>query len=146
MVTAGGWRLGFPLRAVKSVQPWREPLPLPGAAAWIGGILPGDGEVWPVLKLGFWETCEGLPSTGGHQPVPGDSASEVYVLLSLHGRVVALPGSAPAIVKPSAAPRVEGEDELLAESFEESGEQGFRVKVEKLYSALGLDYNEAPLG
>ena len=145
-VTAGGRRLGFLLRAVKAVQMWRPPLPLPGAAPWVNGILPGEGEAWPVLKPSFWETRNRLPATGGRQPEPGDAASEVYVLLSLHGRVLALPGSAPAIVKSSAVPQEEGEDGLLAESFEETGKQGFRVKVEELYSELGLDYNEAPLG
>jgi hypothetical protein len=127
-ITAGGHRLGFPLSAVKGVQLWQRPLPLPGAAAWIGGILPGEGEAWPVLRESFWGTRDEQP--------------EVMLLLTLRGRVLALPGSAPAIVR-AAVVSDEGEgDLLLPESFEEAGAKGSRVKVEKLYSTLGLDYNE----
>lgn len=127
-ITAGGYRLGFPLSAVKGVQLWQRPLPLPGAAPWIGGVLPGEGEAWPVLQESFWGKSDEKP--------------EVMLLLTLRGRVLALPGSAPAIVRATVLSE-EGEDDLLlADGFEENGKRGSRVKVEKLYSTLGLDYNE----
>lgn len=145
-VTAAGCRIGFPLSAVKAVGPWKTPLPFPCAASWIAGVLPGEGEAWPVLRESFWAADAGIPEACHRSEAVGGGSYRVYVFLSHGGRILALPGSDPGIVSLPREGAQGSEDELASGSFDEAGAPGARIRVEALYSMLGLDYNEAPLG
>lgn len=103
-------------------------MPLPGAAPWLGGILPGEGEVWPVLSERFW---------GGQA-----SAPDVCAVLSHRGRVLVLPGLDPEVLTGA----MEGPgDHPLGEWMAgvlRGAKEVACIDVPKLYSALGLGYNE----
>jgi hypothetical protein len=133
-VTTGGQRLAFPLEAVRGVRPWELPLPLPGSSPWVEGVLPGEGEAWPVLSEAFWASGPGQ-ATDVRKP-------DVFVFVSLRGRILALPGSAPAILRGSDG-EGGGEMDLPVADRETGGPEATRVELTRLYSELGLDYNEA---
>ena len=62
---------------------------MPGAAPWVEGVLPGEGEVWPAVR----ESCLG--------PAGGDP--EVYALVRRSGKILAIPGRRPRLSEDPAA-------------------------------------------
>jgi hypothetical protein len=119
-----------PLDAVRSVCEYQPPVPLPGAAPWLSGVLPAEGEAWPVLSQGYWG--------------PAASVPEVCVVLLHRGRALVLVGEDPEVLRGDSpvAPRGPW---TCGSSDGPSAAEGAVVwlDVPKLYSALGLVYNEA---
>lgn len=131
-IRSGGRRLGFPMRAVRGIKTWQEPVPLVKGAPWLLGVLAGEGQVLPVLTPSFW---------GGDGQAP-----EVNLFLDLGGRSLAVPGSEPTVTAAGVAAGEGGEEEFLSGILRHHGAELFLVDVQKLYSALGLGYNEVRLG
>lgn len=129
VVGTGSVRAGFPEENVRAIKGWSEPLSLPRSAGWLRGLLIEEGQAVPVLMEDH---------LGGRGEAP-----EVVVLLEARGRLLAVSGRAPRLVR--------GELTKLEDSaagtywsgeLSEQGESVRAVDVEKLYTALGLHYNE----
>lgn len=120
----------MPLEAVRSVCEYQPPVPLPGAAPWLSGVLPAEGEAWPVLSQGYWG--------------PAASVPEVCVVLHHRGRALVLVGESPEVVRGDspAQPRKPLTDGNPDGPSSGEGEVVW-LDVPELYSALGLVYNEA---
>jgi hypothetical protein len=129
LFSAGGRRLVFPVEAVKSIRDWEEPLPIPRSKQWLLGVLEGEGEAIPVLGSSFW---------GG-----GGVADHMLLLLDLSGRLLAVAGGDPDILPLDCTWQEENDpgDGLIAGTIAVADRTAECVRVDKLYSALGLRYN-----
>jgi hypothetical protein len=122
--------LGVPLSAVRSVCDYQPPMPLPGAAPWLSGVLPAEGEVWPVLSQGYWGSAASVP--------------QVCVVLVHRRRALVLVGEKPEVHRGNGpvAPMKSTADGGFDAPPSGGGEVVW-LDVPQLYSALGLVYNEA---
>ncbi len=131
-LSAGGRRLAVPVESVVAVREWKEPRVLPGGKDWLKGVLEGDGEAIPVLKAAFWGN--------------GPSEERILVLVELDGFVLALAGHSPDLQPADGAveaPEVEeGAPVYIGGTIERDGGTADCVRVDKLYSVLGLRYNK----
>ena len=130
LLSAGGRRLAFPMGSVKSVREWEEPLPIPRSKRWLLGVLEGEGETIPVLRTSFW---------GG-----GDEADRMLLLLDLSGRLLAVAGGEPDMAPPNCTLKEEEDtgNGLIVGTIDVADRTAECVRVDKLYSALGLRYND----
>ena len=127
VISAGASRLAIPLECVEALLPWGNMRELPLSAAWVEGVLPGEGQAVPVLRTSsIWGV--------------GDASPEVLVVLSLGGERMAIPGSAPRLVEPEALePPPENPEGVWSGCFKEGGGTSVPcLDVEKLYLRLGL--------
>ena len=131
-LSAAGRRLAIPVESVVAVREWEEPLALPGGKDWLEGLLEGEGEAVPVLKASFWGD--------------GQNDERILVLVEVDGFILALAGHSPDLKQ------LDGEHEArepevqspacIAGTVELDGGKADCVRVDKLYSVLGLRYNK----
>jgi chemotaxis signal transduction protein len=131
-LSAAGRRLAVPVESVVAVREWEEPRVLPGGKDWLKGVLEGNGEAIPVLKAAFWGN--------------GTSEEHILVLVEWGGFVLALAGHKPdlqALDGEVEAPDAEETAPVyIAGTIEHEGGTADCVRVDKLYSVLGLRYNK----
>lgn len=124
--SSGGHLLALPAQSVQAIMNWCLPRALPRSAPWVEGVLVGQGEALPVLREGY---CWGAPVEN----------AEIYVLITLDGRSLALPGTDPRMV--SARPQIPAGDDLQGPwsgTIDEARGIVRCLDVDKLYMALGL--------
>ncbi len=131
-LSAAGRRLAIPVESVVAVREWEEPLALPGGKDWLEGLLAGDGEAIPVLKASFWGD--------------GQGDERILVLVEVDGLVLALAGHSPDLQQLDGEPDAREPEEkgpaCISGIFERDGARAGCVRVDKLYSVLGLRYNK----
>ena len=122
--------LALPAQSVLAVVNWSRPKALPRPAAWVEGVLAGEGEAVPVLREGY---CWGTPV----------GSAEIYVLVTWEGRSLALAGADPRMVTPrplmpALMPAGKDFEGPWRGTIDDSGGTIQCLDLGKLYMALGL--------
>lgn len=118
VMETGGRRLTVPADMIRKLVPWEPPQRVPGAAPWVDGLLPGEGEVWPTVRESHLGPAIGAP--------------EVYALVRRAGKILAVPGRKPRLLTASAG------NGIGRETGEAEAERFPSLDLDGLYMALGL--------
>ena len=118
--------MAVPAQSVLGVVPWFRPKALPRSAAWVEGVIARSGEAVPVLREG---NCWGKPA----------GSAEIYVLVALEGRSLALAGKDPRMItRRPMAPAGKDLEGPWRGTIDDLRGTVQCLDLGKLYTALGL--------